>query len=83
MGFDGVDCAGEEDAVEDLGLDEAEVERKRCRVEALGKARGRRKGRYFKAFVCVNAIVNKFDKQKSIPCTSNIKSSLNIYLPVR
>jgi len=65
MGFDvdssdGVDCAGEKDAVEDLELDEAGVERKRCRVEALGRARGRRKGRYVKAFVCVNAMVSKF-----------------------
>jgi hypothetical protein len=51
--------AGEEDVVEELELDEVEVERKRCKVEALGKAIGRRKGRYVKAFECVNAIVNK------------------------
>ena len=52
--------AGEEDAVEELELVEVGVERKRCKVEALGKPRGRRKGRYVKAFVCDNAIVNKF-----------------------
>jgi hypothetical protein len=59
-GDDGLDCVGEEDAVEDLELDEAGMERKRCKVEALGRARGRRKGRYVRALICVSAIVDKF-----------------------
>jgi hypothetical protein len=51
-GADAADCA------EGVELDVAVVERKRCRVEALGRARGRRNGRYIEVIVGVSAIKN-------------------------
>lgn len=52
-----MDCADEEDVEAEEGeADEAALERKRCRVEALGRARGLRNGRYNDDFICVSAI---------------------------